>query len=69
MARATSIVRILTTDYKIGPTRLTASGKGEFSPKAENETAEGRAKNRRTEINLSPKLDELMQLLNNQGNR
>ena len=64
VARATSIVRILTTDYKIAPTRMTASGKGEFFPKADNETAEGRAKNRRTEIILSPKLDELMKLLN-----
>jgi chemotaxis protein MotB len=63
VARATSIVRILTTDYKITPTRLTASGKGEYFPKADNETAEGKAKNRRTEIILSPKLDELMKLL------
>lgn len=63
VGRATSIVRILTTDYKITPTRLTASGKGEFFPKADNETAEGRAINRRTEIILSPKLDEIMQLL------
>ena len=53
----------LTNDYKIAPTRMTASGKGEFSPKADNESAEGRAKNRRTEIILSPKLDELMELL------
>lgn len=64
VARATSIVRILTSDYKITPTRLTASGKGEFFPKSENETPEGRAKNRRTEVILSPKLDELMKLLN-----
>jgi chemotaxis protein MotB len=63
VARATSIVRILTVEYKIGPTRLTASGKGEFSPRAINETPEGRALNRRTEIILSPKLDEIMQLL------
>ena len=63
VARATSIVRILTNDYKIVPTRLTASGKGEFFPKADNDTAEGRASNRRTEIILSPKLDELMKLL------
>jgi chemotaxis protein MotB len=63
VARATSIVRILTNDYKIIPTRLTASGKGEFFPKADNDTVEGRAKNRRTEIILSPKLDELMKLL------
>jgi chemotaxis protein MotB len=65
VARATSIVRILATNYKIGPTRMTASGKGEFFPKAGNETSEGRAMNRRTEIILSPKLGEIMQLLKN----
>ena len=65
VARATSIVRILSTDYQIAPTRLTASGKGEYFPKADNATAEGRAKNRRTEIILSPKLEEIMQLLTN----
>lgn len=63
MVRATSIVRILTEEYKISPFRVTASGKGEFMPKASNDTAEGRAKNRRTEIILSPKLDELMKLI------
>jgi chemotaxis protein MotB len=62
-ARAISIVRILTDDYKMQPTRLTASGKGEFTPRATNATPEGRARNRRTEIILSPKLDELMKLL------
>jgi chemotaxis protein MotB len=65
VARATSIVRILVTDYRIAPTRMTASGKGEFFPKATNDTPEGRAINRRTEIILSPKLNEIMQLLNN----
>jgi chemotaxis protein MotB len=65
VARATSIVRILSNDYKIAPTRMTASGKGEFFPKSDNETAEGRSRNRRTEIILSPKLDEIMQLLQN----
>ncbi|HBE39864.1 MAG TPA: flagellar motor protein MotB [Bacteroidales bacterium] len=63
VARATSIVRILSADYRIAPTRLTASGKGEYFPKADNATAAGRAKNRRTEIILSPKLEEIMQLL------
>ena len=67
VARATSIVRILADDYKIAPTRMTASGKGEFFPKANNETAEGRAMNRRTEIILSPKLEEIMQLLENKN--
>ncbi|MDD3320501.1 MAG: OmpA family protein [Paludibacter sp.] len=63
VARATSIVRILTDNYKISPLRLTASGKGEFSPRDTNATPEGRARNRRTEIILSPKLDEIMKLL------
>jgi len=63
VARATSIVRILTDEYKIEPTRLTAAGKDEFSPRASNETSGSRALNRRTEIILSPKLDEIMQLL------
>jgi chemotaxis protein MotB len=64
VARATTIVRMLTADYKVSPLRVTASGKGEFYPRAANDTAEGRALNRRTEIVLSPKLDELMKLLN-----
>ncbi|MBN2862329.1 MAG: OmpA family protein [Bacteroidales bacterium] len=63
VARATSIVRILTVDYKIEPERMTASGKGEYFPKADNNTSEGRARNRRTEIILSPNLEEIMQLL------
>jgi chemotaxis protein MotB len=67
VARATSIVRILAVDYKIAPTRMTASGKGEYFPKSDNETAEGRARNRRTEIILSPKLEEIMQLLKDRG--
>lgn len=62
--RATSIVRTLTDDYKVAATRVTASGKGDIFPRAENSTPEGRAKNRRTEIILSPKLDEIMNLLN-----
>ncbi|HET8860020.1 OmpA family protein [Marivirga sp.] len=60
--RATSIVRILTYNGA-SPERVTAAGKGEFSPKASNETAEGRRENRRTEIILTPKLDELFQIL------
>lgn len=63
VVRATSIVRILTVDYRLPATRVTASGKGEFMPRADNATPEGRALNRRTEIILSPKLDELMKLL------
>lgn len=61
--RALSIVRLLTSDYKVNPKRMEAAGRGEFYPKATNETAEGRSKNRRTEIILSPKLDELYKLI------
>lgn len=66
VARATAIVRILADDHGVQETRLTAAGRGEFEPRATNETAEGRALNRRTEIILSPKLDELMNLLGQQ---
>jgi chemotaxis protein MotB len=62
-ARATSIVRILTDTYKVDPVRVTASGRSKYDPIDTNETPEGRSKNRRTEIILSPKLDELMKLL------
>jgi chemotaxis protein MotB len=62
-ARATNVVRLLTTSYKMDPRRLTASGRGEFFPIADNTTTEGKAKNRRTEIVLSPKLDELMKVI------
>jgi len=62
-ARSTAIVRILTDTYKVDPTRVTASGRSRYEPVDTNTTAEGRAKNRRTEIILEPKLDELMQLI------
>jgi chemotaxis protein MotB len=61
--RALSIVRLLSEDYKVNPKRLEAAGRGEFYPKASNEVAEGRAKNRRTEIILTPKLDELYKMI------
>ncbi len=63
VSRATSIVRILTDTYKVDPVRVIASGKSKFEPVDSNETPEGRQRNRRTEIILAPKLDELMQLL------
>ncbi|MFA7274626.1 MAG: OmpA family protein [Crocinitomicaceae bacterium] len=64
VARAASVVRTLTVNYKVSPKQVTPAGRGEFFPKADNTTPEGRAKNRRTEIILSPKLDEVMNLLN-----
>jgi chemotaxis protein MotB len=63
LARAASIVRILTVDYKVSPERVIASGHSQFEPVQSNSTAEGRAQNRRTDIILSPKLDELYKLL------
>lgn len=61
--RATSIVRIMYKDYKVPAERITPAGHAEFLPVADNATPDGRAKNRRTEIVLSPNLDELFKLL------
>ncbi|MES2726265.1 MAG: flagellar motor protein MotB [Bacteroidota bacterium] len=61
--RATNIVRILSDVSKVNPKRLTAAGRSEYMPKMTNDTPEGRAKNRRTEIILTPKLDELYKLI------
>src|SRR5215216_4416831 len=63
VARSTAIVRLLTDTYKVDPTRVSASGRSKYEPVDSNETPEGRQKNRRTEIILAPKLDELLQLL------
>lgn len=61
--RSTSVVRYLTEVSKVESVRMTATGKGEFQPLDANTTAEGRSKNRRIEIVLSPKLDELYDLI------
>jgi chemotaxis protein MotB len=62
-SRANSILRIITNDYGFDPVRITASGRGEFHPVQTNDTDEGRASNRRTEIILSPDLNEIYKLL------
>ena len=62
--RATSIVSILTENSKILKDNLTAAGRGEFAPIAPNTTSEGKSKNRRIEVILTPKLDEISKLLN-----
>ena len=61
--RATSVAKILLKEEAIDPLRLTASGKGSYFPVDAANTAEARKKNRRTEIILTPKLDELMKVL------
>ncbi|MEO8253770.1 MAG: OmpA family protein [Flavobacterium sp.] len=62
--RATAIVAILSENAAINKQNLTAAGRGEFSPLAPNDTAEGKAKNRRIEIILTPRLDEIAEMLN-----
>ncbi len=62
-SRANAIVRILVNNYKVNPLVIIASGHSKFDPIDTNATPDGRAKNRRTEIILSPKLDEMYKLL------
>ena len=63
VARATSIVRVLTKNYSVDPMRIIASGHSQYDPLESNAAADGRARNRRTEIILTPKLDELYKLI------
>ncbi|RXK48106.1 OmpA/MotB family protein [Aquirufa rosea] len=61
--RATSVVRLLQTKFAVDPERMTAGGRGEFEPQAENKSKSGRKMNRRTEIIVTPKLDQFFNLL------
>ena len=63
--RATSVVRQLMNNKHIDPKRLIPAGRSKYVPVADNSTPEGRAKNRRIEVILTPRLDEIMNLLNN----
>lgn len=63
--RATEVVKLLSQDFGLDPKRITAAGHGEFFPVASNSTKEGQAQNRRTDIILTPKLDELYRILEN----
>lgn len=68
-ARATSIAHVLIDEYKVTPAKLVASGRSQYDPLAPNTTPEGRGQNRRTEIILEPRLDELMKLMENGSGR
>lgn len=61
--RASSIVQVLQNDFDINPSRLTAAGRGEYNPIADNSTELGRQRNRRTEIIITPNLDQFMDLI------
>ncbi len=65
--RATAVARMLQAKYKVDPSRMTAGGRSEYDPKESNASADGRKKNRRTEIIVLPKLDQFFELLNPQG--
>lgn len=61
--RASSVVQVLQNQYGVDPQRMTAGGRGEYNPVATNETEAGKAKNRRTQIIITPKLDQFMDLI------
>lgn len=61
--RASSVVQALQDDFGINPSRLSAAGRGEYNPVASNDTPEGRSKNRRTQIIITPNLDQFMDLI------
>lgn len=62
--RAASVVMALQTNYNVDPKRLTAGGRGEYNPIASNDTEAGKIKNRRTQIIITPKLEQFMDLIN-----
>ena len=61
--RASSVVQALQNDYGVDPKRLTAGGRGEYNPIADNSTEAGKTRNRRTQIIITPKLDQFMELI------
>ena len=61
--RASSVVQVLQNKFGINPSRLTAGGRGEFNPLTDNDSEVGKARNRRTEIIITPKLDEFLDLI------
>ncbi|MBR3389279.1 MAG: OmpA family protein, partial [Prevotella sp.] len=61
--RASSVVQFLQTRYGVDPKRLTAGGRGEYNPLTTNNTEVGKQRNRRTQIIITPKLDQFMELI------
>lgn len=61
--RASSVVQSLQNNYGVDPKRLTAGGRGEYNPVAGNDSPDGKARNRRTQIIITPKLDQFMELI------
>lgn len=61
--RASSVVQVLINQYGVEPKRLTAGGRGEFNPVTSNDTEVGKQRNRRTQIIITPKLDQFMDLI------
>lgn len=61
--RASSVVQALQNEYGVDPKRMTAGGRGEYNPVADNDTEAGKMKNRRTQIIITPKLDQFMDLI------
>ena len=61
--RASSVVQALQNEYGVNPKRLTAGGRGEYNPLASNDTALGKQRNRRTQIIITPKLEEFLELI------
>jgi len=61
--RASSVVQVLQNSYGVDPKRLTAAGRGEYNPIADNNSALGKQRNRRTQIIITPKLDQFMELI------
>jgi len=67
--RASSVVQALQNSYGVDPKRLTAGGRGEYNPVADNSTPNGKAQNRRTQIIITPKLDQFMTLIGKDANK
>ncbi|MBQ9821596.1 MAG: OmpA family protein, partial [Muribaculaceae bacterium] len=61
--RASSVVQALQNNYGVNPKRMTAGGRGEYNPVVSNSTAVGKQRNRRTQIIITPKLDEFLELI------